>query len=71
MKAGGFVRKIRQLGRTRGVSVQFIARRGKGSHGTLYFGERFTVVPDRKKELPLGTLKALLEQLGLEESDLS
>jgi mRNA interferase HicA len=53
------------------VYVGFIARRGKGSHGTLYYGQRFTVVPDRKKELPLGTLRAMLEQLGLKQSDLN
>ncbi|MDA1315489.1 MAG: type II toxin-antitoxin system HicA family toxin [Acidobacteria bacterium] len=53
------------------VYVGFIARRGKGSHGTLYYGQRFTVVPDRKKELPLGTLRAMLEQLSLKQSDLN
>ncbi len=61
MRAGDFVRKIRRLGRTRGVTVRFIARRGKGSHGTLYYGQRFTVVPDRKRELE-GVKKSGLSQ---------
>lgn len=34
------MRKIRRLGRQRGVSVTFVAERGKGSHGTLYCGDK-------------------------------
>jgi mRNA interferase HicA len=37
-----FERKIRRIGRSRGVHVRFEAGRGKGSHGRLYFGDRFT-----------------------------
>ncbi|MDP8989558.1 MAG: hypothetical protein M3N41_05685 [Acidobacteriota bacterium] len=44
-------------------------KRGKGSHGTLYFGGSRTVVQDLKKELPLGTLHAMLRQLGLTLKD--
>lgn len=58
------------LGRRQGVSVAFIARRGKGSHGTLLFGHRFTIVQNLKKELPTGTMHAMLEQLGLTLNDL-
>ena len=65
-----FERKIRKLGRLRGVPVSFDAGRGKGSHGRLYFGERFTTLKDRKKEIGPGLLKAMLEQLGLEKDSL-
>ncbi len=71
VKGAEFVRKVRALGRRRSLSVVFIARRGKGSHGTLYLGERFTIVQDLKRELSAGTVHAMLEQLGLTLQDLS
>jgi hypothetical protein len=61
---------IRRLGRRRGVRVSFDPGRGKGSHGRLYFGERFTTLKDRKKEIGPGLLKAMLDQLGLSGADL-
>jgi len=71
VRAGEFVRKIEKLGRERGVAVRFETHRGKGSHGTLYYGKRFTVVKDRKKELGPGLVSAMLRQLGLSKSDLT
>ena len=38
MRGAEFVRAIRKLGRRKGVSVAFVATRGKGSHGTLFYG---------------------------------
>lgn len=65
-----FVRNVKRLGRARGVEVRLIAKRGKGSHQTLYYGAARTVVQNVKKELPTGTLHAMLEQLGLTLTDL-
>ena len=53
MTGNEFIRKIRSLGRKRGVKVAFVPERGKGSHGTLYYGEKLTIV------------RAMLTQLGL------
>jgi hypothetical protein len=50
MTAGEFIRQVQALGAARGVVVRFDKTRGKGSHGTLYYGARFTVVKDRRKE---------------------
>lgn len=71
MKGAEFVRKLQRLGKQRGVPVRFVAERGKGSHGTLYYGDRFTVVKDRRKEISAGLLSAMLAQLGVSRSDLS
>lgn len=60
-----FVRRIREIGRARGVAVTFEPRRGKGSHGRLAYGGRFTMVRNRRKELGQGLLSAMLRQLGL------
>ena len=70
MKGAEFVRRVRKLGRRRGVPVTFREERGKGSHGTLYFGSRFTVVRDLKDELKTGTLHGMLRHLALTLDDL-
>jgi len=65
-----FIRKVKRLGRKNDVAVQFVARRGKGSHGTLFYGARVTIVRNPKDELKTGTLHAMLDQLGLRLEDL-
>lgn len=70
MNGNEFERKIKNIGRKRGVVVSFDAGHGKGSHGRLYFGARFTTLKDRKKEIGPGLLKAMLDQIGLTKPDL-
>lgn len=65
-----FIRHIRRLGRDRGVAVRFESRKGKGSHGRLYYGARFTTVKDRRKEMSPGLLVSMLSQLGLSRKDI-
>ena len=45
-------------------------KRGKGSHVTLYYGDRLTIVRNLSDELKTGTLNAMLKQLGLNRSDI-
>lgn len=70
MTGNEFIRKVKKLGQKNDIPVEFIARRGKGSHGTLIYGSRFTVVRNPKDELKKGTLHSMLEQLGLSLEDL-
>lgn len=70
MTGAEFERKIRNLGRHRGIFVAFDRVHGKGSHGRLYYGSRFTTLKDRKKEIGPGLLKAMLNHLGLTRRDL-
>ena len=70
MTGNEFIRKVKRLGRKNDVAVQFVARRGKGSHGTLFYGARVTIVRNPKDELKTGTLHAMLDQLGLRLEDL-
>ncbi len=65
-----FERRIKKLGRKRGVAVSFDRGQGKGSHGRLYYGNRFTTLKDRKREIGPGLLNAMLGQLGLTKADL-
>jgi predicted RNA binding protein YcfA (HicA-like mRNA interferase family) len=70
MNGNEFERKIKKLGRRRGIAVAFDRGHGKGSHGRLYYGNRFTTLKDRKKEIGPGLLNAMLVQLGLTKEDL-
>jgi mRNA interferase HicA len=50
--------------------VRIDDERGKGSHATVYVGERVTVIKDRRKEIGPGLLHSMLRQLGLTAGDL-
>jgi mRNA interferase HicA len=69
MKGMEFIRKIKAIGKTRGVAVRVVSWRGKGGHQTLYYGERFTIIRNPKDELKTGTYHAMLKQLGVNDSD--
>lgn len=70
MKGSEFLKKIKKLGREQGVEVRLESRRGKGSHSTLFYGERFTIIRNLKDELKTGTYQAMLKQLGIDEKDI-
>ena len=65
-----FIARVRKLARKNEVAVSFDRTRGKGSHGTLYYGDRRTVVKDRRKPLKTGTLLGMCKQLGIDSNDL-
>ena len=69
MKGKQFIDKVFEIGHARGIPVRLDAKRGKGSHVTLYYGTRKTIVKDRRKEIPPGLLSAMLHQLGLHRDD--
>lgn len=70
MTGADFIRRIRKIARERGVQIRFDSRHGKGSHGRLYYGNRFTTVKDRKKEIGPGLLRKMLTDLGLKSDDI-
>ena len=51
MKGSEFIRKVKKLATKHGVKFGVDKKRGKGSHITLYFGKRFTIVRNPKDEL--------------------
>jgi mRNA interferase HicA len=44
MKGNEFIKRVRKLAKERGLFFQLDAARGKGSHVTLYFGDKLTIV---------------------------
>jgi len=69
MNGNEFIKRLNRHGKRRGVAVRYEAH-GKGSHGRIYFGERFATLKDRKKEIGKGLLKAMCNQLGIDLNDL-
>ena len=69
MKGREFVDRVREIGRAREVVVYTDAKRGKGSHITLYYGLSFTTVKDRRKELSRSLLSKMIRDLGLQRED--
>jgi mRNA interferase HicA len=70
MTGNEFVRKVKALGRARGIPVVLNAARGNGTHQSLHFGGAFTVVRNLKDELKTGTLHTMCSQLGIKVRDL-
>ena len=69
VKGKEFIDRVAKLGRQRNVLVRLEAKRGKGSHTMLYYGDRKTVVKDRRKEVGAGLLSAMIRQPGLDPND--
>jgi len=61
--AAAFIRRARRYARSNGLDYRFEPTRGKGSHGRLWVGDRFTTV--RHGELKPGTLRNMLRQLRI------
>lgn len=69
MRGAEFIRRVRELGRARGIEVRWIAHRGKGSHGLLYYGSTMTTVRNLKDEVDKRAFHRMLKQLGLSQKD--
>jgi mRNA interferase HicA len=54
MNGNELLKRLKKIARQRRLHLQFVRERGKGSHGTLYFGDRYTIMKDRKKEIGSG-----------------
>jgi len=65
------LRKLRRLARDRHVDFEFDPSGGKGGHGLIVFGGRRTILrSSRRKELPTGSLRGMLSDLGIDPKDL-
>lgn len=69
MKGFEFEQRVRRLGVLTGTPVRFVTH-GKGSHGRLYYGERFTTLKNRQQDVGKGLLRAMCRQLGIKLEDL-
>ena len=70
MKGAEFERRLRKLARRKQVACQFVADKGKGSHGRMYLGEEFTTLKDRKKEIGPDLLAKMCRDLKIDPHEL-
>jgi len=70
VRGAEFERRVRRLARSRKVACQFVADKGKGSHGRLYLGEEYTTLKDRKKEIGRDLLAKMCGDLKIDPHDL-
>jgi mRNA interferase HicA len=62
-----FIRRVRRYARRRGLPFRFDAGHGKGSHGRLHLGGRFTTV--KRSEISPALLSAMLKDLDIDQGD--
>lgn len=62
------LRAIRRLANRR--DWKLLERPGKGSHLVVALNDRRSVIPQHRADLPSGTFRAILKQLGLTPADL-
>ena len=67
MTSREFIRRARRYARKTGQAFDFDPAHGKGSHGRLYVGSRFTTV--KQGELSRGLVAAMLRQLDIDRED--
>jgi mRNA interferase HicA len=64
------LRKLRRLAHQKDLTLLYEARHGKGGHGRIYLGDRFTTIPTLTHEVGPGLLTKILRDLGLTRRDL-
>jgi len=69
VKGAEFERRVQRLARRGKIACEFVADKGKGSHGRLYF-EEFTTLKDRKKEIGCDLLTKMCRDLQIDPHDL-
>ena len=67
MTSREFISRAREYARRTGQSFRFDPALGKGSHGRVYIGSRFTTV--QQGELKKGVLAAMLRQLDIDRRE--
>ena len=65
-----FIKQVKRWTKAKGLEKpNFLAKKGAGSHGTLFVGDRETTVKDRKKEIGKGLLNRMLADLGIDKNE--
>ena len=71
MTGNELLRRLRRMARRKRATFLYEGRPGKGGHGRIHFGERFTTIPALTHEIPPGLLTKILRDLGLSRRDLA
>ena len=66
MSIGELVRQLKRRAHKEGIRFEVKKYESKGSHRTVYFGDRRTTVP-WTSDLATGMLHRILKQLGIDD----
>jgi len=69
LKVAEFIRRARRYSRRSGLEFQYDPRRGKGSHGRVFLGERLTAIKSANKTIGIGLLRKMLKDLDINPKD--
>lgn len=64
------LKKIKKLAKEKNKYFEIFKAHGKGSHSTLKYGEKKTIIKDLKKKIGPGLLLKMLKQLDIDKSEL-
>lgn len=67
MNGREFVRRARRYARRNGFAFDYNPNRGRGSHGRVHVGDRYTTV--QHGEIPLGTFLQMLRDLAIDRRE--
>lgn len=70
MTGDELLKRLKKLAKEQKVMFSIYKQHGKGSHATVYFGSKKTILPYSRRELQTGTLNGILKQLGIDKEDL-
>ena len=70
MSGKEFLDRLRNFAQRNHLAYRFEAAHGKGSHGRVYLGVRYTTVKDRRKDIGKGLLSQMCRDLGISVRDL-
>lgn len=62
-----FKKRLKRLAKQNKVRYEFDQKRGKGSHGTVHYGDRKSTL--KKGEIGEGLLGGMLKQLRINKED--
>ena len=68
MRSNDLLRRLNRRGTKLGI--EHVETGAKGSHLKVRHGGRMAIVPMHRGDLPMGTYRSILKQLGLTEQDL-
>ena len=67
MNTRQFLKKLGRWARKRSINFHVEDHESKGSHRTIYMGNRRTIVPWTTNDLTTGTVHGVLKQLGVDD----
>ncbi len=70
MNGNELLKKLKKLSKRKNIHLERIKAHGKGSHSTLKYGDRKTIIKDLKKEIGPGLLSKMLRQLDIDRDEL-